>query len=133
MATSTAPTFSQLLGEIKGTTSLTPQLFGGDPGGSPTGPVFSGGIPTGGTPTGGTTTTTTTTSAPSSWLNSILNYFTGSSGTGCGIGDFFLRIALFVLGFIAVIGAIYLYKGSNPVLQIPARIARAGTKALTEE
>jgi hypothetical protein len=106
------------------------------PGGGDGGPVLGGGgsgggggpsigvtLPGGG---GGTSTTTTPTATSVSFLDSFLNYFTGS---GCGIGDFLLRIAFFFLGFIAIVGAIYLYKGSNTILQIPARLTRGAVRA----
>ena len=124
-------TFGTALSEIQGTNQIAaPQLAPGDPGGGGTGGGGIGintGIPVS---TGGTTTTTTSTtpSTMQNILNNILSYFTG---TGCGIGDFFLRIAFFILGFIAVIGAIYLYKSNNPLLALPGRIARGTVKAGT--
>lgn len=78
---------------------------------------------------GGTTPTTSTgtgTATSASWLDSALKYFTG---TGCGVGDFLLRIAFFILGIGSIFAAIYLYKGSNTILQIPAHITRGVVRA----
>lgn len=82
-------------------------------------------------PTGPTGTTGTTGSSPSSttstgWINSILNWLTQP---GSATGSFLLRLLLFVLGLILIAGAIYLYKGSNPVLAIPGRLAKGAVKA----
>ena len=137
-------TFNQLMGQLQAgrlnpAFTLNPIDGGGGDGfggGFPIfgpGPIDPGG-PGGGGPGygvtlpggGGTTTTTTPTATSASWVQSLLNYFTGS---GCGVGDFLLRIAFFILGFVCVIGAIYLYKGSNTILQIPGHIVRGTVKA----
>lgn len=102
-----------------------PGFFPGGPGGGTGG---GGGFPGPGPiqigvpgPTGGGGTTTTVGAHSASWIDSLLNYFTGS---GCGVGDFLLRILFFILGVVAIIGAIYLYKGSNPIFAIPAKLTR---------
>lgn len=98
---------------------------GGDGGGG--GPVLNAPVITGGG--SGTTTTTSTgtgTATPVSWMNSLLNYFTG---TGCGVGDFLLRIAFFILGIGSIFAAIYLYKGNNTILAIPSHIVRGTVRA----
>lgn len=127
-------TFSQLLGDIGASpqlvTSPSPLLLGtGDgTGGTGSGPVFSGGTPpTSGTPTGPVTSGSTSSSLPSSWLGQFLSLFTS---TGCGIGDVLLRIGLFIAGFVAIIGAIYIYKGpGSSIIQVPVRAAKSGAKA----
>jgi len=53
--------------------------------------------------------------------------WTGASSGA--LGSSLLRIALFLLGLIAIIGAIYLYRGSNPILAIPAKAAKGVTHA----
>lgn len=54
--------------------------------------------------------------------------WTGQAGQA--IGAQLLRLALFLIGLICIIGAIYLYKGNNPVLTVPAGMVKGATKAV---
>ncbi|HEY6371856.1 MAG TPA: hypothetical protein VIX37_14845 [Candidatus Sulfotelmatobacter sp.] len=117
-----ALTLNPVLGQIRGGSPTLFVLGGGAPTGGSGGITI--GAPGPGTSTGTTTTTTTNTSLlnPSSWLQSFF------SSIGCSVGDALLRIAFFILGFICVVGAIYLYKGNNTILQIPARLTRTAIR-----
>jgi hypothetical protein len=81
------------------------------------------------TATGSTGTTAASTASSgiiNSIINSILNWMVQP---GSPTGSFLLRLLLFVLGLICIIGAIYLYKGSNPILEIPGKLAHGAVKA----
>lgn len=98
-------------------------LPGGQNPGDGGGPVYSGG---GTAPPSGSGTPAATTSSSTGWINSILNWLVQP---GSATGSFLLRLLLFILGLICIAGAIYLYKGSNPLLAVPAKLAKGAVKA----
>lgn len=56
----------------------------------------------------------------------------GSSAFGSIFGASLLRIAFFLLGLIAIIGAIYLFKDTRPIIQGAVRGARRAVRAVSE-
>lgn len=129
--------FTDLVGEIRGPSEtganlLTPDFLsiGSGSGGSGGSGGITTNIPVSSTPT---TTTTTTTSSGSSWLQNLGNAINFLVNPSPAVGSWLLRLALFLLGLICIIGAIYLYKGSNPIMAVPAKalkgVVKAGTSA----
>jgi hypothetical protein len=129
-----AADFSTLLGEIQKPAFL-PNPGGGGIGGigGGAGPVTNIPVPGGGGGTAPGVVTNAATGGGSTLCPSfsIWNPFCwgqiGSQAQAC-VGDFMLRIGLFILGFLCIGGAIYLYKGSG-VLAIPSKLARGTVKA----
>lgn len=87
-----------------------------------------------GLPTGGVTTPPILggSSAPpvavtsTGWLASFLSLIGGLTSTG---GNQLLRIALFLLGLICVIGAIYLFKPTTQIIAAPVNAVKSAAKA----
>ena len=124
------------LGQLE-TQFATPQFLANDPtGGLGNNPIQTG-VPTG----GGTTTQTTTQTTSGGGLGGITSCSTfslwnpfcwgqiGSQAAAC-VGDALLRIGLFILGLMAIAGAIYLYRGGGgtSILAVPGKLVGGAVK-----
>lgn len=103
---------------------------GGAPGGGPslTGVVILPG--SGGS--GSSTTTTGTTTVAGGCQPSIYNLYCLFSGSAGVIGNQLLRIVFLLLGLIAIIGAIYLYKPTSGLITGPIKAIKGTVKAIAE-
>lgn len=122
-----ALTLGELVTQISSPIGRTDFLGAGGAGTTGAGGATGAGGVTINVPAGSTGSTAPASSSSSTGIfNSLVNWLVQP---GSATGSFLLRLLLFILGLIAIAGAIYLYKGSNPILAVPGKLAKGAVKA----